>query len=108
MAQTPDSVRVDTEQARALVVAEQPRLPGVTHDQRMNRILIYLSDGEMSFTSPEGFVEKIACKAGEVRWDRRAHSGQGRGGGAFPPLGSARSRAAQKIHLRSTAILSTG
>jgi len=67
MAQTPDGVKVDTEQARALVVTEQPHHPSAMHEHPMNRIQIYLGAGEMTFTSPAGKVEKIAFKAGDVR-----------------------------------------
>src|ERR1700720_3292244 len=68
MAQTADNVKVDSAQARALVVTEQPHHPGAMHEHQMNRIQIYLGAGEMSFTSPDGKVERIACKAGYVRW----------------------------------------
>src|SRR5579862_6427042 len=68
MAQTPEGVKVDTEQARALIVTEQPHQPSAMHEHKLNRVLIYLGDGEMSFTSSAGKVEKIVCKAGEVHW----------------------------------------
>ena len=67
VAQSPDNVKVDTEQARALVVTEQPHHPNAMHEHPTNRIQIYLGDGEMTFTSPAGKVEKIAFKAGDVR-----------------------------------------
>ena len=68
VAQTPDNVKVDTGQARAFVVTEQPHHPNAMHQHQMNRIQIYLGAGEMKFTSPSGKVEKIAFKAGDVRW----------------------------------------
>src|SRR6202035_2190499 len=68
MAQTPDNVKVDTGQARALVVTEQPHHPGAMHEHPMSRIQIYLGAGEMAFTSPAGKVEKIVFKPGDVRW----------------------------------------
>jgi quercetin dioxygenase-like cupin family protein len=67
MAQTPD-VKVDTAQARALVVTEQPHHPNAMHEHNVNRIQIYLGAGEMTLTSPAGKVEKVAYKAGDVRW----------------------------------------
>jgi quercetin dioxygenase-like cupin family protein len=67
MAQTPE-VKVDTAQARALVVTEQPHHPNAMHEHNVNRIQIYLGAGEMTLTSPAGKVEKVAYKAGDVRW----------------------------------------
>jgi quercetin dioxygenase-like cupin family protein len=67
MAQAPDNVKVDTEQARAMVVTEQPHHPSAMHEHPTNRIQIYLGAGEMTFTSPAGKVEKIAFNAGDVR-----------------------------------------
>jgi quercetin dioxygenase-like cupin family protein len=68
IAQTPENIKVDTDQARAFVVTEQPHHPGPMHEHPMSRIQIYLGAGEMAFTSPAGQVEKIAFKAGDVRW----------------------------------------
>ncbi len=68
MAQTPDGVKVDTEQVRAFVVTEQPHHSTAMHEHKMNRVLIYLDAGEMSITSAAGKVEKTAFQAGEVRW----------------------------------------
>jgi quercetin dioxygenase-like cupin family protein len=68
MAQTPDNVRVDTDQARAVVATEQPHRPGDMHEHNTNRIQIYLDAGRMAFTSPGGKVETVAFRAGEVRW----------------------------------------
>jgi quercetin dioxygenase-like cupin family protein len=67
VAQTPD-VKVDTPQARALVVTEQPHHPNAMHEHNVNRIQIYLGAGEMTFTSPAGKVEKVLYKAGDARW----------------------------------------
>src|SRR4051794_39610484 len=68
IAQTPQNVKVDAEQARVLVVTEQPHHPGAMHEHATSRIQIYLGAGEMAFTSPAGKVDKIAFKAGDVRW----------------------------------------
>jgi hypothetical protein len=67
-AQTADNLKVDTDQARAFVVTEQPHHPSAMHEHPMSRIQIYLGTGEMAFTSPDGKVEKVAFKAGDVRW----------------------------------------
>ena len=55
MAQNPD-VKVDTGQARALVVTEQPHHPNAMHEHNTGRIQIYLGAGEMAFTSPAGAI----------------------------------------------------
>ena len=61
-------VKVDTPQVRAVVVTYQPRRATAIPQYRTNRLLIYLDDGEMSFTAPNGEVEKSAFKAGDARW----------------------------------------
>jgi quercetin dioxygenase-like cupin family protein len=68
MAQTPNDVRVDTDQARAVVATEQPHRPGAMHEHPTNRIQIYLGAGQMAFTSAGGKTETVAFRAGEVRW----------------------------------------
>jgi quercetin dioxygenase-like cupin family protein len=67
-AQSPANVKVDTEQVRAIIATEQPHHPSAMHEHKLNRVMIYLGDGEMTFTSPAGKIEKIAFKAGDVRW----------------------------------------
>ena len=67
-AQTADNVKVDTSQARALLVMEQPHHPGPMHVHPTSRVQVYLGAGEMAFTLPDGKVEKAVFKAGDVRW----------------------------------------
>src|SRR5215471_985865 len=67
LAQNQD-VRVDTAQAGAFVVTEEPHHRNAMHEHATSRVQIYLGAGEMAFTLPDGKVEKIAFKAGEVRW----------------------------------------
>jgi quercetin dioxygenase-like cupin family protein len=38
------------------------------HEHPTGRIQIYLGAGEMAYTTAASKVEKVACKAGEVRW----------------------------------------
>jgi quercetin dioxygenase-like cupin family protein len=61
-------VKFDTDQAKVLVATEQPHHPGAMHEHSMNRVQIYLGDGQMTFTNPAGKVTKIQFKAGDVRW----------------------------------------
>jgi quercetin dioxygenase-like cupin family protein len=67
-AEVTTDVKVDTPQARAVVATLQPhqRNPAVEHP--MNRVLVYLTPGQMTRTNAAGKAEKIAFKAGDVRW----------------------------------------
>ena len=66
--QTPNNVKIDSPQARVLVVTEQPHHPSALHEHPMNRVMIYLGSGQMIRTTPDGKVQKIEFKAGDVRW----------------------------------------
>jgi quercetin dioxygenase-like cupin family protein len=66
--QTPSDVKIDSPQARVLVVTEQPNHPSAMHEHPMNRVMIYLGGGQMLRTTPDGKTEKIEFKAGDVRW----------------------------------------
>ena len=67
LAQTPSDVKVDTPQARAVVATLKPYQPNSVGEHSMNRILVYLGPGQMTITRG-GKSEKIAFKAGDVRW----------------------------------------
>ena len=67
-AQTENNVKIDNPQARVLVVTEVPHHPSALHQHTMNRVMIYLGAGQMTFTSPGGQVQRLAVKAGDVRW----------------------------------------
>lgn len=67
-AQTESNVRIDDPQARVLIVTEQPRHPSALHEHTMNRVMIYLGGGQMTFTRPSGKIDKLTVKAGDVRW----------------------------------------
>jgi quercetin dioxygenase-like cupin family protein len=66
--QAPGNVKMDSPQARVLVVTEQPHHPSALHEHPMNRVMIYLGSGQMIRTTPDGKVQKIEFKAGDVRW----------------------------------------
>src|SRR5947209_960745 len=66
--QATNNVKLDTEQARVLIVTEQPHHPSALHEHAMNRVMIYLGAGQMTTTTPAGKVEKLDFKAGDVRW----------------------------------------
>jgi uncharacterized RmlC-like cupin family protein len=60
---------IDTPRVRAFVATEQPHHPSALHEHPMNRVMIYLGDGAMSYTSPAGKVEKVQFKKGDVLWN---------------------------------------
>jgi len=68
LGQTPSNVKIDSPQARVLVVTEQPHHPSALHEHPMNRVMIYLGSGQMLRTTPDGKMQKLEFKAGDVRW----------------------------------------
>jgi len=71
-AQTPgtlaDNVKIDSPQARVLVVTEEPHHPSALHEHKMNRVMIYLGNGQFVRTLASGAVQKIDFKFGDVFW----------------------------------------
>ena len=63
-----DSVKIDNDQARILVVRSAPGAKSALHEHPMNRVMIYLDAGKMTLTDPKGKVETLKFKAGEVLW----------------------------------------
>jgi quercetin dioxygenase-like cupin family protein len=68
LAQTPSNVKIDSPQARVLIATEQPHHPSALHEHKVNRVMVYLGDGEMRYTNGAGKTETKSYKAGEVRW----------------------------------------
>lgn len=68
LGQTPSNVKIDSPQARVLVVTEQPHHPSALHEHPMNRVMIYLGSGQMLRRTPDGKMRKLEFKAGDVRW----------------------------------------
>src|SRR5213592_2690777 len=60
--------KIDNEQARVLVVNSAPDMKSSLHKHDMNRVMIYLDAGKMTLTDPNGKVETLNFKAGEVLW----------------------------------------
>jgi hypothetical protein len=67
-AQQPDNVKIDSPQAKVLVGTAQPGHRGALHEHKMNRVIIYLGDGQLIRRTPSGDVEKTDFKAGDVHW----------------------------------------
>ena len=60
--------KIDNDQARILVVRSAPDVKSSLHKHDMNRVMIYLDAGKMTLTDPNGKVETLNFKAGEVLW----------------------------------------
>jgi quercetin dioxygenase-like cupin family protein len=65
---TPPPERIDTDQVRVVLATEQPHRRGQMHEHSMNRVQIYLESGVTTLTRPDGKVDRIEYKAGDVRW----------------------------------------
>ena len=59
---------IDNTQVHAFVVSDEPHHKSSLHEHSMNRVMIYLDPGHQKITYPNGKVEDIKLKAGEVRW----------------------------------------
>jgi quercetin dioxygenase-like cupin family protein len=68
LADTAADVKVDTPQARAVVVALQQHQKMPAHEGSLNRVLVYLTPGRIKLSGPAGKAENIDFKAGDVRW----------------------------------------
>jgi quercetin dioxygenase-like cupin family protein len=63
-----DSVKIDNDQTRVLVVSSAPGAKSAMHEHQMNRVMIYLDAGSMALTDPKGNVETLKFKPGEALW----------------------------------------
>ena len=60
--------RIENDQVRVVLATEQPHRRGAMHEHNMNRVQIYLNDGVTTLTRPDGKVDRVEYKAGDVRW----------------------------------------
>jgi quercetin dioxygenase-like cupin family protein len=67
--QIPNAVLIDDPRVRVLVATEQPHKPGQMHEHGMNRVMIYLGDGAMKYTSKDGKSTVMKFKKGDVKWN---------------------------------------
>jgi len=67
-AQTKTEVMYDNEHMRVVKTTLGPQQSAPLEEDKRNRVQICLDGGEMTQTAQDGKVEKIALKAGEVRW----------------------------------------
>ena len=66
--QAPSGVKFDTPEVRVIEVTTSPGQRSALHEHAMNRVMIYLDDGHMTLMSPDGKVEDLRWRAGDVRW----------------------------------------
>ena len=63
-----DRVKIDNEAVRVLNVVDQPHTPSALHRHEVNRVMIYLSAGDLTVRYQNGPVEEQHWKAGQVAW----------------------------------------
>jgi quercetin dioxygenase-like cupin family protein len=61
-------VKLDTPELRVIEAITSPGQRSALHEHRVNRVMIYLDDGHMTLTDPQGQIEDVRWKAGDVRW----------------------------------------
>jgi quercetin dioxygenase-like cupin family protein len=63
-----DGVKFDTSEVRVIAAVNSPGQRSALHKHDVNRVMIYLDDGHMELTDPQGKVEDVRWNAGDVRW----------------------------------------
>jgi quercetin dioxygenase-like cupin family protein len=64
----PTTATINNDQVRVLLATEQPHRRGAMHEHSMNRVMIYLNTGVTALARPEGKVDRLEYKAGDVIW----------------------------------------
>src|ERR1051326_6618748 len=63
-----NAVKFDTPEVRVIEVVIPPGQRSALHKHDVNRVMIYLDDGHMELTDPQGKIDDVRWKAGDVRW----------------------------------------
>lgn len=63
-----DRVKIDNDAVRVLNVVDQPHTPSALHRHEVNRVMIYLSAGDLTVRYQDGKVEEQHWKPGQVAW----------------------------------------
>ena len=61
-------VKFDTPEARVVEVVTSPGQRSPMHEHHSNRVLIYLDTGHQSLTDPNGNVQEVRFRPGDVVW----------------------------------------
>jgi len=63
-----DRVKIENDAVRVLNVVDQPHTPSALHRHELNRVMIYLSAGDLMVRYQDGHVDAQHWKAGQVAW----------------------------------------
>lgn len=63
-----DRVKIDNDSVRVLNVVDQPHTPSALHRHELNRVMIYLTAGDLTVRYQDGKVDEQHWKAGQVAW----------------------------------------
>ncbi len=63
-----DRVKIDNEQVRVLKVVDEVHRKSQLHEHPMNRVMIYLTGGNLKVQYEDGKIDDQKLKAGQVRW----------------------------------------
>jgi quercetin dioxygenase-like cupin family protein len=61
-------VELENDQVRVLRVKLGPHESTPQHAHSLNRVVVYLRDGKLRITTPEGKVTEAEHKAGDITW----------------------------------------
>ena len=63
-----DGVKIDNDAVRVLDVVDQPHHPSALHRHEVNRVMIYLTAGDLTVRYQNGHTDNQHWKAGQVAW----------------------------------------
>jgi uncharacterized RmlC-like cupin family protein len=63
-----DRVKIDNQAVRVLNVVDQPHNPSALHRHELNRVMVYLTSGDLHVRYQDGRVDDQHWKAGQVAW----------------------------------------
>jgi quercetin dioxygenase-like cupin family protein len=68
LAENTAGVKFDTPEVKVIEAINPPGQRSALHKHEVNRVMIYLDDGHMELTTPDGKIEQVRWNAGDVRW----------------------------------------
>jgi quercetin dioxygenase-like cupin family protein len=63
-----DRVKIDNDSVRVLNVVDEPHHASALHRHELNRVMIYLTAGDLTVRYQDGHVDEQHWKAGQVAW----------------------------------------
>ena len=61
-------VKIENDSVRVLNVVDEPHHPSPLHRHELNRVMIYLTSGDLNVKYEDGKIDKQHWKAGQVAW----------------------------------------